>query len=227
MDTTDVLARQQEYYDGRADDWPRWIAHYVAPVEDRLDEALGRCALDGDVLDMACGTGFWTAKLARRAASVTALDGSAAMLAGVEALGLPNVHPLRADLFDWHPPTQWDAVFFANWLAHVPELRFDAFWATVDAAMLPGGRAVVVDVASEERRIEEEVVEHEELGPITRRRLKDGRRYDVVKRYWEPDELLARLEPLGWKGEGTKIGEEHGMGFVVWKLHRIEDGSER
>ena len=37
-------------------------------------------ALDGHVLDMACGTGYWTEQLAGRAASVTALDGSQAML---------------------------------------------------------------------------------------------------------------------------------------------------
>lgn len=218
MNMSELLTKQLEYYDARAADWGGWIAHYMGPVEHEVDAMLSRIGLDGDVLDMACGTGYWTAKLAARAHSVTALDGSAEMLSRL-ASNASNVHTLQADLFHWNPPTQWDSVFFAHWLAHVPEDLFDQFWSVVDGALLPGGNVVVVDVAPEEKRIEEELLELDSV-PMTRRRLKDGRRFDVVKRYWEPDELLARLEPLGWVGTGTKIGEEDGQGFVVWELGR-------
>ena len=33
---------------------------------------------------------------------------------------------------------------------------------------------------------------------VATRELGDGRRFDIVKRYWEPDELSTRLERLGW-----------------------------
>jgi len=219
MDVEELLVRQQEYYNARSADWESWITRYMGPVQQQVEEVLDGCPLGGDVLDLACGTGYWTEKLARRARTVTALDGSAPMLEQVGEHGLANVHTVQADLFSWNPPTQWDAVFFAHWLAHVPEDHFDGFWSTVDGALLPGGHVVVVDVAPEEARIEEEVFEQDSV-PLTRRRLKDGRRFDVVKKYWEPDELIDRLKPLGWRGRAVKLGEDEGLGFVLWDLNR-------
>lgn len=222
MDTTDLLQKQQEYYDGRAADWQRWITRYMRPVETEVARRLAELPLDGHVLDMACGTGYWTELLATRARSVTALDGSESMLERVRGLQLPNVTVVRADLFGWNPPTEWDGIFFAHWLAHVPDDRFDGFWNIVDAALAPGGHVVIVDVAPEEKRIEEHVHEQDSV-PLTRRRLRDGRQYDVVKRYWEPEELVERIRPLGFDGTGTKLGTDDGLGFVVWDVVRSAD----
>jgi trans-aconitate methyltransferase len=219
IDISNLLREQQSYYDFRSHDWDQWVRHYMLPVQEELDALIAQSPLMGDVLEMACGTGFWTERLALRASSVTALDGSEEMLLRVQARSLPNVHTVRADLFSWHPPTQWDAIFFAHWLAHVPSSHFDAFWSTVDAALLPGGHVVVIDVSSAEKRIEEELRQDQDV-PLARRRLKDGRRFDVVKRYWEPDELLQRLKPLGWTGTATAVGKDRGFGFVYYELHR-------
>lgn len=219
---TDLLREQQVYYGHRSRDWDRWIENYMRPVQDQIDALLESCPLGEDILDLACGTGFWTSRLAARANSVTALDGSEAMLDGVRRRGLPNAHPVQADLFDWHPPTQWDGVFFAHWLAHVPLSRFDTFWRTVDSALLPGGTVAVVDVTPTERRIEEDLRQQDDLA-LTRRRLKDGQRFDVVKHFWDPDDLLQRLGRLGWAGTATRVGEEHGMGFVFYELRRSRD----
>lgn len=222
VDITDLLREQQFYYNYRSNDWDQWVRHYMFPVQDELDALMAQSPLAGDVLEMACGTGFWSERLAVRANSVTALDGSAEMLERVRARHLPNVHTIQADLFTWNPPTQWDAIFFAHWLTHVPSSHFDAFWSTVDAALLPGGNVVVVDVTSVEKRIEEEVWEEQDV-PLTRRRLKDGRRFDIVKYYWDPDELLHRLNPLGWTGTATAVGKDQGHGFVYYELHRGSD----
>lgn len=42
----------------------------------------------------------------------------------------------------------------------------------------------------------------------------------MVKKYWEPEELIERIRPLGFEGAGTKIGAEDGFGFVVWDVVR-------
>jgi demethylmenaquinone methyltransferase/2-methoxy-6-polyprenyl-1,4-benzoquinol methylase len=109
----------------------------------------------------------------------------------------------------------------AHWLAHVPEERLKAFWSVVDAALLPSGKVIVVDVSEAEKRIEEDV--RDDFGmPLTRRRLKDGRRFDVVKKYWQPEELLAQLAGLGWSGTATPVGLDRGYGFVYYLLERAE-----
>ena len=219
MDLDQLLGDQLEYYRARAGDWTQWIDRYMAPVQAEFDDLLANGPLRGHVLEMACGTGYWTERLRRVAKTVTALDGSPEMLDRIVARGWPNVSVLRADLFTWNPPTQWDGVFMAHWLAHVPDERLKAFWAVVDAAVLPGGQVVVVDVTAAEKRIEEDV--HDEDGlSLTRRRLKDGRRYEIVKKYREPDELLASLAELGWSGTATAVGADDGYGFVHYVLDR-------
>jgi len=57
----------------------------------------------------------------------------------------PRVRFLQADIFSWRADRQYDVVFFANWLSHVPPSRFDSFWKTVEAAVKPGGRIFFVD----------------------------------------------------------------------------------
>ena len=219
VDIDKMLIDQQIYYNYRAQDWDQWIRHYMRPVQDEIDQLMCDSPLRGDVLDMACGTGFWTTRLAGIANSVTAVDGSVEMLKKVRSRELGNVDTIHADLFSWNPPTQWDAVFFAHWLAHVPDARFDKFWSIVDAALLPDGYVAIVDVTSIEKRIEENLRD-DYSWPVTRRRLKDGRKFDVIKKYWDPDDLMERLNNIGWIGTVTLVGADRGYGFVYYLLRR-------
>ena len=128
----------------------------------------------GDVLELACGPGTWTAMLAQRAASVTAVDGAPEMLreAAASAPG-ENVTFVQADLFSWRPERRYDAIFFGFWLSHVPDERFDAFWSTVADALAPGGHVVFVDDAY---RTPEELIYGEDSPVI----LRDGDRAERI-----------------------------------------------
>ena len=66
--------RRHDYDRGLADN-ARWFAD-VAEVEAAFD----RAGLDGDMLELACGTGIWTRRLAAVARRVTAVDASAETL---------------------------------------------------------------------------------------------------------------------------------------------------
>lgn len=121
----------------------------------------------------------------------------------------PRVRHVVADVFSWEPDQQFDVVFFANWLSHVPPASFDRFWALVRSALAPGGRIFFVDEIRDAWRNEvllrEEFV-HGPSVPIVRRTLRDGRTFRAVKVFWDPRELEARLRELGWAIETLTAG---------------------
>lgn len=210
----DVLAEQQRYYRERAGEYDEWWErrgrYDRGEAENRgwFEEiAQVRAAFDaadfgGDVLELAGGTGNWTRYLAGRARSVTVLDGSPEMIAinraRLEDAGLvERVSYREMDLFAWRPEREYDAVFFGFWLSHVPEERLARFWAAVAAALRPGGTLGIIDSRREPRSTSPDQPPPPEGTDVMTRRLNDGRTYQIVKRFDEPDELAARLARHG------------------------------
>jgi SAM-dependent methyltransferase len=213
MDEVDaLLAEQLAYYRARAPDYD------LAYLGKRWDRCLDELPIGGDVLELACGTGHWTPLLAARARSVTAVDAAPEMLtlARRRAGDLP-VKFVHADVFGWRPPRRWDTVFFGFWLTHVPPARFAAFWSRVAAALAPGGRVGFVD-DSEDGLMEERVLP-DQATPTVWRRLRDGSDHRVVKVYYSPAELEARLAELGW----TASVHESDAGPIVGTARPSDD----
>ncbi|WP_432967940.1 class I SAM-dependent methyltransferase [Dactylosporangium sp. CA-233914] len=183
-----VLAGQLAYYRARA-------GEYDEVYEQRGFTGISGLPIAGDVLELACGTGQWTARLAPLARSWTALDGAPEMLEIARRRVPDGVELRRADLFAWEPGTRYDVVFFAFWLSHVPADRFAAFWGKVGRALRPGGRAVFVDTDEHEARLERRDPGRPE---IARRSLKNGSEHEIVKVYHDPAGLAGKLAELGW-----------------------------
>ena len=195
---SDLLAEQKRYYAARApeyDDWwfrrgryvddPEQARRWLADV-DELEEALRGFAPRGTVLELAAGTGIWTRRLVPVAERVVAVDANAETL----ALNTPAAELVQADIFEWRPEERFDVVFFSFWLSHVPEARFDEFWQLVRSALQPDGRVFLIDSGPPQVAAE---------GELQRRQLADGREFTIVKRFWRPDELAARVRPLGFE----------------------------
>jgi SAM-dependent methyltransferase len=216
MSSKDILQDQIDYYRARAgeyDEWwfrrdrydrgaefnARWHGE-TAAVEGALDAWLAR-RKPGSVLELACGTGLFTRRIAPRVASVTAVDASPEVLAINRArVAADNVKYIEADLFAWRPPSSecYDVVFFSFWLSHVPEQRFASFWASVAAALAPDGAAYLIDSAFDPTSTaKNHDLPGRDAGAVTRK-LNDGREFRIVKIFWEPQSLTARLEQLNW-----------------------------
>ena len=202
---------QVAYYCARAGEYDEWFRR--AGRYDRGPEANARWAEEiglvaealaafnpaGDGLELAVGTGWWTERLARYAASLTAVDASPETLAVNKGkLGDAPVRYIKADLFDWQPDRQYDVVFFSFWLSHVPPERFDAFWRLVRSCLKPNGRVFFLDSRYEGTSTAADHHLEGEDATTTRRRLNDGREFRVVKVFYQPDDLAARLAALGW-----------------------------
>ncbi|HEY1834072.1 MAG TPA: methyltransferase domain-containing protein [Solirubrobacteraceae bacterium] len=194
----DRLAEQIRYYRTIAPEYG--AGRLDLPGGEELDAALEGCELTGrDVLEIACGPGTWTAKLARRAASVTALDSSPEMLALAAARvgSHAGVRFVAGDVFAWEPERRYDVVFFGFFLSHVPAERFERFFALVERCLDPGGEVLFFDDAY---RTPEELVEGPGSENIERRTGR-GQRFMIVKAPHEPTELELRLRALGWRIE--------------------------
>jgi SAM-dependent methyltransferase len=189
-----LVAEQIAYYRAHAPDYD------VAYLSNDWDRCIQELPITGDVLELACGTGHWTPLLAARARSVTALDAAPEVLALARqrVQGLP-VEFIQADVFGWQPSRRFDTVFFGFWLTHVPPARFAAFWSMVASALTPDGWVCFVDDRHQARASERFVPE--QATPAVWRPLRDGSERRVVKVYYRPDELAARLAELGWSAE--------------------------
>jgi demethylmenaquinone methyltransferase/2-methoxy-6-polyprenyl-1,4-benzoquinol methylase len=206
-----LLASQRAYYDERAEDYADESKLADRKTRGLISQDLCRALVaefraTGDVLELACGTGVFTGEIVRHARSVTAVDRSPRMLAINHArVGDPNVTYVAADIFAWEPVRAYDAVFFDFWLSHVPPSRFDDFWRLVRLCLAPDGRVAFVDE-------DDHAAEHDDRlsidgTPAARRRLSDGREFEIVKVFWSPEDLEARLRSFGWDMNVRRVGE--------------------
>lgn len=215
-----LLAEQARYYRARAGEYEDWWfrrgrydrgpdanARWFTDVAE-VQAALDRFEPDGEVLELACGTGLWTRRLLAHARSLTAIDASPEVLELARAcVDDPGVSYVQADLFAWEPDHTCDVCFFAFWLSHVPEERFETFWENVKQAVEPRGRVFFVDSSRSEQA---SAVDHTlpRQGEETMlRRLADGREYHIVKRFYEPHALQQRLTELGWSAHVQRTPE--------------------
>ena len=206
-----LLQEQLAYYRARACEYDEWFLRqgrydrgpelnrqWFSEVE-QVRKALDQFAPAGRVLELACGTGLWTEQLVRYAEHITAVDSSPEMLAiNQDRVGSSKVRHVRADLFEWRPDEQYDVVFFGFWLSHVPLERFGAFWELVRSPLTPQGRVFFVDSLYNPTSTATDHILGEYQATTLTRRLNDGRTFRIVKVFYEPDELVAKLRDLGW-----------------------------
>ena len=218
-----ILAEQVAYYRARApeyDDWfyrrgafdngAEWNGRWRAELDD-LAGALDRARPGGNVLELACGTGLWTERLAPHAAALTCVDASPEVLAlNRQRMRGSHIRYVCADLFHWRPTARYDFVFFGFWLSHVPAGSFIPFWSLVASCLAPGGRVFFADNRLPPDGWRDALPRARSAR--SRRRLADGREFEIVKIYHRPDDLEAHLRSLGWRAavRGTATFFLHG-----------------
>ncbi|HVO89624.1 MAG TPA: class I SAM-dependent methyltransferase [Casimicrobiaceae bacterium] len=215
-DTEDALLAQQiEYYRERAPEYDAWWRREgrfdrgpqmreawqadIAAAESALDAFLDAHA-PRTALEIACGTGLWTQRLARRGIAVTAVDASPEVIElNRQRVASANVQYVVADVFAWQPRERYDLVFMSFWLSHVPHSRFATFWSKVAEATAPDGWAYLIDSAHDPTsHARDHPVADRDAG-VAVRKLADGRAYQIVKVFWEPASLQQRLADCGFE----------------------------
>jgi ubiquinone/menaquinone biosynthesis C-methylase UbiE len=193
----------QEYDDmtGQTEDLQRAFA--------RARELLQQQAPVGQILELACGTGTWTRALLPLGRELTAIDASPEMLSlARQKVGNAAVQFQQADLFQWQPSQQYDLVFFANWLSHVPPQRLDAFLGTVARAVRPGASLALVDQYAPLPEDREIIVRDAEEGAIyAKRSLRNGQTFLIVKVFYDLQSIENLLDALDFTVTVQKLDD--------------------
>jgi 2-polyprenyl-3-methyl-5-hydroxy-6-metoxy-1,4-benzoquinol methylase len=149
-----------------------------------------------NVLEVACGTGYWTERLAPVAATIVATDASEEMLNIARSKRLPpSVSFVEADAYNLAAlPGVFDGALANFWFSHVPRARVADFLTGLHARLGHAASVFMADNSFQEG-VGGELVEIEGSADTFKRRyLSDSSEHLVLKNYYTRDEIASLLE---------------------------------
>ena len=199
MTAMDNLA---EYYAKRASEYERIYAKPERQADlAALRTRIGKMFGGRQVLELACGTGYWSEVIARGAEQLTALDVNEEVLRIARSKAYPanRVELLQGDCYA--PPDfkrRHNALFAGFWWSHVPVEKFDSFLHAVNATIAPGSLIAFLDNryvegSSTPASRRDAAGNHYQL-----RKLDDGSTHEVLKNFPAESELIQRASRHGW-----------------------------
>lgn len=168
-----------------------------------LFQAIENACKGREVLDVACGTGYFTAHAARHARSVSGIDANEETLAIARAKGLANVAFARADAYAIPAQARpHDGALVTFWWSHIPLARIDEFLRGLHQRLAPGAVVLVADNTFVDGN-STPISRRDEAGNTYQTRtLENGERYEVLKNFPTRDALSAWG---GRFGEGVEV----------------------
>jgi len=170
------------------------------------------------VLEVACGTGWWTPFGARDARSWLATDLNPETMTIARAKTLPpcvRFATVDAYTLEGLGSTPFDAAFAGFWWSHVPLTQLPGWLATLHARLEPGARVVMMD----------NLYVAESSTPVTRRdddgnswqtrTLADGSVHEVLKNFPTQAQALAAIGP---RARGVEWITHHHYWILSYRL---------
>ena len=197
----------QSYYGARA---PEYDCVYLKP-ERQSDLAAVRSWISprftgASVLEIACGTGYWTQLISLVAAHVVALDAAPETLAIARSRVLREaVTFLVGDAYALpNDIGAFDAAFAGFWFSHVPKARRREFLLGLSAHLRAGAKVVLLDNLYVEGSSSPIASRDREGNTFQTRRLVDGSMHQVLKNFPTESELVECITGFGERPSFTR-----------------------
>lgn len=192
-----------DYYSARAAEYDRVYARPERQQDLRAIERWLPTVFRGrSILEVACGTGYWTRFIAPLASTMLCVDASPETLAIARARTAgPNVQFIEGDAYSL-PDTgvRYAGAFAGFWMSHVPRRRVGEFLGGLHARLAPGAKVVFLDNRFVPGSSTPLSGQDDEGNTYQARRLEDGSRFRVLKNF------PTRSEVESWPGDaGTQI----------------------
>ncbi len=199
-----------KYYAQRAPQYER-VYHKPERQADlrKLRSIVTEAFADRTVLDVACGTGYWTEIISHVARSIVAVDINEEVLAvaRTKPCAPGKVSFMCGDAFALPSLTRgFDAALVGFWWSHVPKQRLPAFLSNLHSALEPGAEVMFFDNAfvggsstplSRKDSDGNPVSARDEEGNTYQLRiLDDGTTHQIVKNFPTEEELRRTLEGI-------------------------------
>jgi SAM-dependent methyltransferase len=148
------------------------------------------------VLEIACGTGYWTKVIGEVAESVLAVDINPSVIdiARSRCKHLANVTFQIADAYTLNDiPPGFSAAIGIWWWSHMPKARINAFLTTLHSKLSPGAPVLFADHIPYKRNIIQSASDEDSL---EERLLPDGRSFMVIKNFTTENEVVHALADI-------------------------------
>jgi len=183
----------ETYYSHRASEYEKI---YEKPERQDNLELLKRLVKDflqnKSVLEIACGTDYWTEIISNAAHSIVAIDSSKEVLdiARLKSYQKSNVKFVNDDALSLLKiANTFSASFCCFWLSHIHRKNVKSFITKLHSKLKPGSVVVMIDNNYVEGS-STPVSRRDEAGNTYQvRKLDDDSEYEVLKNYYSEDDL--------------------------------------
>ena len=190
----------QQYYSKRASEYEQIYQkperqHELEWLRGRIPELLK----DRTVLEVACGTGYWTQFIARTARKVHACDINESVLEIAADKPIPRgrVDFFKADAVTLEGvPAGCDAAFAGFWWSHVKKSAIATFVSNLANRLEPGARVVVLDNQFAEGSSTPISRRDAEGNTYQMRHLANGEQYEVLKNFPSSADFAEAVRPV-------------------------------
>ncbi|HKA44895.1 MAG TPA: class I SAM-dependent methyltransferase [Burkholderiales bacterium] len=202
-------AELRKYYAARAREYEKIYEKPERQADLRKLEVLLPDMLAGRrVLELACGTGYWTQFLIRKAEHIVAVDASPETLELAVAKELPSqqVEYQVADVYELSAALgTFDGAFAGFWWSHVPVRDQPRFLKSLDERLRPGARIALLDNRYVEGNSTPISHRDDDGNTFQRRRLDDGSEHVVLKNFPTEQQLRRVIGAYGRKMEFLRL----------------------
>lgn len=169
------------------------------------------------MLEVACGTGYWTPSIAETASSVTATDAIPEPLA--VARSRPGNEKVLFELADAYTLAAslgvYQAAFAGLWFSHVPVAERARFFASLHARLRPGSLVILLDNRGAQLK-DFPIAETDPDGNTYQlRTLRDGSVHRVLKNFPKSSDLHELVAGVAY---GVKFRELENFWLLQYTL---------
>ncbi|OYD13652.1 hypothetical protein CH333_10560 [candidate division WOR-3 bacterium JGI_Cruoil_03_44_89] len=189
------MDKMDEYYSKRTREYER-IYHRDDPIrqseQNKIAEAIKKTFRNRKVLEVACGTGFWTTFLSESAKNIIAIDNSNAVLeiARSKHYKCPTYFQ-KCDAYNLpFLECSFDGSLVNFWVSHISKEKIGVFLRGLHRVLSDRSRIFIADNVFNEGIGGKLVQDEGDDNTYKIRTLESGEQYKVLKNYYSEDQII-------------------------------------